>query len=192
VHDIPCVDEDIILPRDFGPYKPMVMIHCCGELTLAFICCKLRTSLERTKMSRLMLAFCKVYISESYNKAALELIEGVVKLFPEARIVNKFEDDACNRVAYTLVCKITPRSSSSLTPLKGVFTMVKSTFHVVDLNKHVGSHPRLCVVDYISFHPLACSSLEQAASIVRSLASEIGTSLEGLYTSFSINTRNKV
>jgi len=124
VHDIPCVDEDIILPRDFGPYKLVVMIHYCGELTLAFIRCKLRTFLERTKMLKLMRARRKVYVLETRNKAAVELIEQAVKLFPEARIVNKFEDDTCNRVAYTLVFKITPRSSSSLTPLKGVFTIV--------------------------------------------------------------------
>lgn len=133
----------------------------------------------RSKMLNLTLACCKVYISESRNKAALEMIERAAKLFPKARIINKFEDDTYNRVGYTLVSKITPKAASDISPLKeAVFAMVKSAFEVVDLDKHRGSHPRLGVVDHICFHPLADSSLEQAASIARSLASEIGTSLE--------------
>lgn len=130
-------------------------------------------------MLKLTLACCKVYISESRNKVALESIERAAKLFPEARIINKFEDETYNRVGYTLVSKMAPNSSSDLCPLqKAVFAMVKSAFEVVDLNMHRGSHPRLGVVDHICFHPLANSSLEQAASLARSLASDVGSTLQ--------------
>ena len=187
------VDKDIRLPRDFGPNKLCGYDLLWGELTLAFVCCRLGTLVGRSKMLKLTLACCKVYISESRNKAALEMIERAAKLFPEARIINKFEDDTYNRVGYTLVSKITPNAASDISPLKeAVFAMVKSAFEVVDLDKHRGSHPRLGVVDHICFHPLADSSLEEAASIARSLASEIGTSLEGLYALFSINPSNEV
>ncbi|KAK8700501.1 hypothetical protein V6N13_018896 [Hibiscus sabdariffa] len=43
-------------------------------------------------MLKKMLAYGKVYISESRNRAALESIERPVKLFPYAAIVNKFID----------------------------------------------------------------------------------------------------
>lgn len=130
-------------------------------------------------MLKLILACCKVYISESRNKFALESIERAAKLFPEARIINKFEDESYNRVGYTLVSKLCQNSCSNLCPLKdAVFAMVKSALEEVDLNMHHGSHPRVGVVDHICFHPLANTSLEQVASIARSLATDIGTNLE--------------
>lgn len=130
-------------------------------------------------MLKLALACCKVYISESRNKAALGSIEQAAKVFSEARIINRFDDDTYNRVGYTLVCKVAPNSSSgSCSLLEAVFAMVNSAYEVVDLNMHRGSHPRLGVVDHICFHPLANSSLEQTASFARSLASEIGTVLK--------------
>lgn len=130
-------------------------------------------------MLKLSLACCKVYISESRNKVALESIERAAKLFPEARIINKFEDETYNRVGYTLVSKLSSKSSADSCPLKdAVFAMVKSALKLIDLNLHRGSHPRLGVVDHVCFHPLANSSLEQTATIARSLASDIGTSIE--------------
>ncbi|KAE8055567.1 hypothetical protein FH972_012397 [Carpinus fangiana] len=62
---------------------------------------------EEKYVEKLMLACCKVYISETRNRAALETIEGAAKPFPEAAIVNsyKFEDrlTSYNRVGDTLV-----------------------------------------------------------------------------------------
>ncbi|KAH0984470.1 hypothetical protein GBA52_011647 [Prunus armeniaca] len=63
------------------------------------------------KMLKSMLGCCKVYISESRNRAALEGIERAAKLFSEAPIVNKFEDETYNRVGYTLVSKLAPKPS---------------------------------------------------------------------------------
>ena len=40
---------------------------------------------------------CKVYISETRNKSALNSIEQAAKLSPEAAIVNKSEDDTYNK-----------------------------------------------------------------------------------------------
>ncbi|KAM7277005.1 hypothetical protein ACFE04_018871 [Oxalis oulophora] len=130
-------------------------------------------------MSKLALACCKVYISESRNSAALKSIEQAVKLFPEAAIVNKFEDATYNRVGYTLVSSLTERPTFDLCPLKGaVFSMVKAAIDTIDLELHSGSHPRLGVVDHICFHPLADSSLQQAAGIAKSLAADVGVKLQ--------------
>ncbi|KAJ4849198.1 hypothetical protein Tsubulata_037083 [Turnera subulata] len=131
-------------------------------------------------MWKQMLACCKVYISESRNKAALESIERAAKLFPEAPIVNKFEDVVYNRVGYTLVSSL-PAEKPSLDsyPLKSaVLAMVKSACEAIDLELHCGSHPRLGVVDHICFHALAGASLDQAAGVARSLAVDVGTSLQ--------------
>ncbi|XP_023757706.1 uncharacterized protein LOC111906214 [Lactuca sativa] len=126
-------------------------------------------------MLKSMFSCCKVYISETRNKSALESIEQAAKLFPEAAIVNKFEDEKYNRVGYTLVSKHSPDSC----PLKhAVFSMVKSAFEAIDFGLHTGTHPRLGVVDHICFHPLASTSLEQVAGIAKALAVDIGSILK--------------
>ncbi|XP_047967458.1 glutamate formimidoyltransferase-like [Salvia hispanica] len=128
-------------------------------------------------MLKQMLACCKVYVSESRNKAALEAIEMAAKLIPEAPIINKFEDATYNRVGYTLVSQIGQGPDSS--PLKNaVFEMVKAAFEAIDLGLHCGSHPRLGVVDHICFHPLNGSSLDCVAGTAKSLAADVGAGLQ--------------
>lgn len=128
-------------------------------------------------MLKLMLSCCKVYMSESRNRSALEAIERAAKVFPEAPIINKFEDEIYNRVGYTLVSKLGSKPSSD--SLKGaVFAMVKAAFESIDLGAHSGSHPRLGVVDHICFHPLGSTSLEQVAETANSLAADVGSTLK--------------
>lgn len=130
-------------------------------------------------MLKLMLACCKVYISESRNRAALESIEQAAKLFPGVAIVNKFEDATYNRVGYTVVSKLAPESLPDSSSLKhSLFAMVKAAFGAIDLELHSGSHPRLGVVDHICFHPLGISSLDQVAGIAKSLAADVGSGLQ--------------
>ncbi|KAH7842766.1 hypothetical protein Vadar_008957 [Vaccinium darrowii] len=130
-------------------------------------------------MLKSMLACCKVYISESRNKAALDSIERAAKLFPQAALINKFEDETYNRVGYTLVSKLTPDPSLGVCPLKStVFAMVKAAFEAIDLESHCGSHPRLGVVDHICFHPLGCTTLDRMAVLAKSLAADIGSTLQ--------------
>ncbi|KAL6975793.1 hypothetical protein U1Q18_024589 [Sarracenia purpurea var. burkii] len=130
-------------------------------------------------MLKLMLACCKVYISESRNRAALDSIERAAGGIQQASIINKFVDETYNRVGYTIVSKLAPEPSSGLCPLKStVFAMVKAAFDAVDFELHCGSHPRLGVVDHICFHPLGCTSLDQTAAIAKSLAADVGSSLQ--------------
>lgn len=133
-------------------------------------------------MLKSILGCCKVYISESRNRSALESIEKAAKLFPLAPIVNKFEDVAYNRVGYTLVSQldldpVQSTESSHLT--NAVLAMVKAAFDSIDFQQHTGTHPRLGVVDHICFHPLAEASLNQAASTARCLAMDMGSNLQG-------------
>ncbi|PIA55022.1 hypothetical protein AQUCO_00800036v1 [Aquilegia coerulea] len=130
-------------------------------------------------MLKVMLACCKVYISESQNKLSLESIERAAKLYPRVAIINKFEDEAYNRVGYTLVSELAPMPSAASNPLKeAVFSMVKAALETINFESHCGTHPRLGVVDHICFHPLAQTSLDQTACIAKSLAADIGSNLQ--------------
>ena len=133
-------------------------------------------------MLKLMLTCCKVYISESQNKAALESIEQAARLFSAAIIVNEFEDVTYNRVGYTVVSKLPPTLSLDSCPLKStVFAMIKAAFENIEPGMHSGSHPMLGVMDHICFHPLASAPLDQVAGIAKSVVGDIGSGLQGLY-----------
>ncbi|KAF9589604.1 hypothetical protein IFM89_026536 [Coptis chinensis] len=130
-------------------------------------------------MLRGMLACCKVYISESRNKLALSSIEQAAKPYPRVAILNKFQDEAYNRVGYTLVSEFSPTQLQDSSSLRGaVVSMVKAALETIDLESHCGTHPRLGIVDHICFHPLAQTSLDQAAWLARSVAADIGSNLQ--------------
>ncbi|PKI33799.1 hypothetical protein CRG98_045808 [Punica granatum] len=130
-------------------------------------------------MLKAMLACGKVYISESRNRVALESIERAARLSKGAAIVNKFEDAIYNRVGYTVVSRLAEKPMPDSCPLKAaVLAMVKAAFDAVDLELHLGSHPRLGVVDHICFHPLAQTSVDQVVLTARSLAMDIGSGLQ--------------
>ncbi|KAJ8483608.1 hypothetical protein OPV22_016093 [Ensete ventricosum] len=130
-------------------------------------------------MFKSMLACCKLYISESRNPTSLALIEQAAKAYPEAVVINKFKDEIYNRVGYTLVSPLTTDPLSDVTPLRNaVFEMVKAALESIDLETHCGTHPRLGVVDHICFHPLAKGSLDRAAGIAKSVATDIGHKLQ--------------
>ncbi|BFG25376.1 hypothetical protein CerSpe_116500 [Prunus speciosa] len=130
-------------------------------------------------MLKSILGCCKVCISESRNRAALESIERAAKLFSDAPIVNKFEDETYNRVGYTLIAKLALKLTGDPCPLRmAMLAMVKAAFETIDLEMHFGSHPRLGVVDHICFHPLLGASLDQVAGVANSLGADVGSNLQ--------------
>ncbi|PSS16294.1 Formimidoyltetrahydrofolate cyclodeaminase [Actinidia chinensis var. chinensis] len=132
---------------------------------------------KKKTMKQSMLLCCKLYISESRNKTALDSIEQAAKLDPETVVVNKFEDRAYNRVRYTLVSYIAHDSTGCpiYSPLhQTVLAMVEAAYAAINLELHCGAHPRLGVVDDVMFHPLARASLDEAAWLAKAVAADIG------------------
>lgn len=138
---------------------------------------------NKKRVAQSMLLCCKLFISESRNKEALESIEGAAKQDPETIIVNKFEDCNYNRVRYTLVSYVAHDSTGCpiFSPLQQtVVAMAAAAYEAINLEQHLGTHPRLGVVDDIVFHPLARASLDEAAWLAKKVASEIGNLLQGI------------
>ncbi|KAL8511062.1 hypothetical protein ACS0TY_017762 [Phlomoides rotata] len=132
---------------------------------------------KKKTMKLSMLLCCKVYISESRNTAALDLIEQAVSRDPETVIVNKFKDDNYNRVRYNLVSYVVHDTLGSpiYTPLlQSLVAMAEAAYGAINLESHSGAHPRLGVIDDISCHPLARASLDEAAWLATAIASDIG------------------
>lgn len=129
-----------------------------------------------------VLLCCKLYISESRNREALESIERAAKLDPETVIVNIFEDRDYNRINYTLVSYVVHDATGSpiYTPLQQtVVAIAAAAYDGINLELHSGAHPRLGVVDDIVLHPLARASLDEAAWLAKRLAAEIGNRFQG-------------
>lgn len=134
-------------------------------------------------MKQTMLLCCKVYISESRNEAAMDVIEGAARRDPETVIVNKFKDDHYNRVRYNLVSYVVHDASGRpiYTPLQqSVIAMAEAAYGAINLNSHTGAHPRLGVVDDIVCHPLAQASLDEAAWLAKTIAADIGNRFQGI------------
>ncbi|XWS68591.1 hypothetical protein CRYUN_Cryun04dG0103700 [Craigia yunnanensis] len=124
-----------------------------------------------------MLLCCKIFFSESRSRPALDAIERAARLDPETVTVNKFEDRAYNRTRYTLVSYVVHDSTGSAiySPLQQtVLAMVEAAYGSINLELHSGAHPRLGVVDDIVLHPLARSSLDEAAWLAKAVAADIG------------------
>ena len=135
---------------------------------------------------------CKLYISESRNEKALSAIARVAeKHSHNAPLVNTFPDREYNRVGYTLVGALKtqphqqqgiapPPSFDSTFPLhRAVVDMVGAALSHIDMEQHVGSHPRLGVVDHMCFHPLGSATLTPVASLALAAAREISLQFQG-------------
>lgn len=136
---------------------------------------------KKSMKQQSMLLCCKVYISESQNSAALESIEQAARQNPETVIVNKFNDRAYNRTGYTIVSYVVHDLTGSpiYSPLQQtVLALVEAAYQAINLEFHLGAHPRLGVVDHICFHPLARASIDEAAWLAKLVAADIGNNLQ--------------
>ena len=137
---------------------------------------------KKKTIDQSVLLCCKIFISESRNRGALDAIEQAARLNRETVIVNKFEDRAYNRVRYTLVSYVVQdiTRSAIYSPLhQAVLAMVEAAFGAINLELHSGTHPRLGVVDDILFHPLARASLDEAAWLAKAVAADIANQFQG-------------
>ncbi|KAE8810810.1 Formimidoyltransferase-cyclodeaminase [Hordeum vulgare] len=126
---------------------------------------------------------CKLYISESRNAAIVDTISRIGQKNPEVVLLSKFDDKYYNRVRYTLVSYITSESSAGeavFGPIRKVLLeMIEAAFSAINLQAHSGTHPRIGVVDDISFHPLSpAATMEDAAQLAKLVASDIGNGLQ--------------
>lgn len=132
---------------------------------------------------------CKLYISESRNATAVDAVERASKSDPQVVVVSQFGDHHYNRFRYTLVSYIVVDDgggggggSSAAgeatvvvhSPIRKVLlAMMEAAFSSIDLESQSGAHPRMGVVDDLSFHPVGQATIEDAASLARQVASDI-------------------
>ncbi|CAN6304445.1 unnamed protein product [Urochloa humidicola] len=125
---------------------------------------------------------CKLYISESRNAMAVDTIERASKSHPQVVVVSQFGDSHYNRLRYTLVSYITDDNTTGeviYSPIRKVLlAMIEAALSTINLESQSGAHPRIGVVDDLSFHPLGQATMEDAASLAKQVASDIGNDLQ--------------
>ncbi|EAY90773.1 hypothetical protein OsI_12376 [Oryza sativa Indica Group] len=125
---------------------------------------------------------CKLYISESQNAKVVDAITRIGQKDPEVVLLSKFEDDHYNRVRYTLASYIINENSTGevkFSPMRRVLLeMIEKAFSTINLETHTGTHPRIGVIDDMSFHPLNQATMEDAAQLAKTVASDIGNFLQ--------------
>ncbi|XP_062215260.1 uncharacterized protein LOC133915892 [Phragmites australis] len=125
---------------------------------------------------------CKLYISESRNAMAIDAIDRAARSDPQVVVISKFEDCLYNRVRYTLVSYVANDSSTGeviYSPIRKVLlAMIEAAFSTINLESQSGAHPRIGVIDDLSFHPLGQATMEGAAWLAKLVASEISNDLQ--------------
>ncbi|EER93876.1 hypothetical protein BDA96_01G190400 [Sorghum bicolor] len=126
--------------------------------------------------------FCKLYISETRNTMAMDTIEHASKSDAQVVVVSQLGDHHYNRFRYTLVSYIVDDSSTGeviYSPIRKVLlAMIEAAFATINLESQSGTHPRIGVVDDLSFHPVGQATIEDAASLAKQVASDIGNGLQ--------------
>lgn len=105
-------------------------------------------------------------------------------------VLSKCEDCLYNRVRYTLASIINGSSTGEVidSPIRKVLmAMIEAAFSTINLESHSGAHPRIGVVDDLAFHPLGQATMEDAASLAKLVASDIGNVFQGVFNLLTFN-----
>jgi len=115
---------------------------------------------------------------------AMDTIEHASKSDAQVVVVSQLGDHHYNRFRYTLVSYIVDDSSTGeviYSPIRKVLlAMIEAAFATINLESQSGTHPRIGVVDDLSFHPVGQATIEDAASLAKQVASDIGNGLQGM------------
>ncbi|HEY8364327.1 MAG TPA: glutamate formimidoyltransferase [Haloplasmataceae bacterium] len=109
---------------------------------------------------------CVPNFSEGQDLDKVEKIVSCLKNKPGFKLVSYEPDPNYNRTVVTLLGE--PYSIKN-----AVVEMVGLTTELIDLNHHVGEHPRMGATDVIPFIPIRNITMEECCEIAKSCAKEI-------------------
>lgn len=103
--------------------------------------------MRASKPAKMCMVSCNVYISEGRSPKLIEKMREIACASSDVTLITSFVDEPYHRSSYTLAGM--PHSV-----LSTAFDMCEQALQHVDLTQHDATHPRIGVVDHISFHPL--------------------------------------
>jgi glutamate formiminotransferase / 5-formyltetrahydrofolate cyclo-ligase len=105
-------------------------------------------------------------VSEGRRLDVVERLAGAIESVPGVYLLDRTSDASHNRSVFTLAGEHGPVSNA----LEG---LVETAIREIDMNVHVGEHPRIGAVDVIPFVPLAATTLDDCVELARTFGKRL-------------------
>ncbi len=114
---------------------------------------------------------CIPNFSEGRDQHVIEGILGVFKPFKNVRVLDHHSDRDHNRTVVTLLG--TPAEVE-----EAAFKVIKKASELIDMDTHVGEHPRIGATDVVPFVPIQNMSVKECVEIAERLGEQLGSELD--------------
>lgn len=115
---------------------------------------------------------CVPNISEGKDKEKIDLI--VNSINNSSKDIKVLDVDSGYHANRTVITFVGPPEAI----IKGAFECIRQSYELIDMNKHIGEHPRLGCTDVCPFVPLYNSSMEDCIEIAKKLGEIVNRKLE--------------
>ena len=105
-------------------------------------------------------------VSEGRRLDVVDRLAGAIEAVPGVYLLDRTSDASHNRSVFTLAGEHGPVSDA----LEG---LVETAIHEIDMNTHVGEHPRIGAVDVIPFVPLAATTIDDCIDLARAFGQRL-------------------
>jgi len=114
---------------------------------------------------------CVPNFSEGRNKKVITAIFNAAKKVKDVKVFELESDKSHNRCLFTIVGEPQKVVSS-------VFESIKTATVLIDMNKHVGEHPRIGACDVVPFVPVGGVSMKECIELSNKLARKVARDLK--------------
>ncbi len=113
---------------------------------------------------------CVPNFSEGQDNEMINELEGIVRSVPGVVFLRSDPDPDFNRTLFTF-------AGPGQMVRRAAFNLIKGAAERIDLNRHVGSHPRMGAVDVVPLVPLGNTTMESTSGLAEDLGREVGEKL---------------
>ena len=114
---------------------------------------------------------CVPNFSEGKDQVTLEALKRAITKVPGVRLLDVQADASHNRSVFTFVA---PPAAAAEAAFQAMWVALER----IDLNTHVGEHPRMGATDVVPFVPVRDVTMDDCVALARQLAERVGKQLE--------------
>ena len=113
---------------------------------------------------------CVPNFSEGKDKKIIDAIFESAKSIKSVKVFELEFNASHNRLLFTIV-------GAPEAVMNSVFESIKTATKLIDMNKHVGEHPRIGATDVVPFVPVSGVSMEECVELSNKLGKKVGEEL---------------
>ncbi len=107
-------------------------------------------------------------VSEGRRLDVVDRLAEAIEAVPGVYLLDRTSDPSHNRSVFTLAGE-----HGAVT--EALESLVGSAIHEIDMNAHLGEHPRIGAIDVIPFVPLAATTMDDCVELARAFAERLST-----------------